>query len=206
MLQGQLIVIAAPSGAGKTSLVRAVVQKIPDLVVSVSHTTRQAREGELDGVHYHFITRKQFTNMIQDRLLLEHAEVHGEFYGTSKAYVQRHLLNGKDVILEIDCQGAALIKEQFPDAVLIFIFPPSMQALNERLKKRGLDSDAVISGRLMAAKGEMGHADAFDYWIINDCFDYSTMALCHVIQAGHFRRVVQSKANEALIRDLIKAS
>ena len=203
MLQGQLIVVAAPSGAGKTSLVRAVAQKMPNVVVSVSHTTREAREGELDGVHYHFIAKAKFETMIQDRLLLEHAVVHGEFYGTSKAFVQRHLLSGQDVVLEIDYQGAALIKQQFPDVVMVFVFPPSMQALDDRLRGRGQDTDDVIKARLTAARNEMQHADAFDYWIINDDFDYATMALCHVVQASHFRQVVQKKSNEALIGGLM---
>lgn len=199
---GQLIIVAAPSGAGKTSLVRAVVKKMPDVVVSISHTTRQPRDGEINGIHYHFVDPFQFRTMIQDQTLLEYAQVHNEFYGTSKHFVQRNLMAGRDVILEIDCQGAFQVKQEHPDALLIFILPPSIQALHDRLKKRGKDSDAVIMGRLEVAKKELSCATDFDYLVINDDFDYATLALCSIIQAGHLRVIFQKKVHHTLLTQL----
>ena len=206
MWQGQLIVVSAPSGAGKTSLVRYIVENLPDIKASVSYTTRPARPGEIDGVHYNFVDDKEFQNMIHDMAFLEHANVHKHMYGTSKFHVQRQISDGKDVILEIDYQGAAAIKKSFPDAVLVYILPPSLKALAERMKSRGQDSDEVIAGRLQAAKNELRHSDIYDYLIVNEDFDYAKIALASIIQAGHFRSTLQKEAHKKLLDELLGES
>lgn len=203
MWQGQLIVVTAPSGAGKTSLVRYVVETLPEIKASVSYTTRPARPGEIDGVHYNFVDQKEFQNMIHDMAFLEYATVHKHMYGTSKFYVQRQIADGKDVILEIDYQGAATIKKAYPEAVLVFILPPSLKALADRMKKRGQDSKEVIAGRLEAAKSELKHYNLFDYIIVNEDFDYAKIALASIIQAGHFRSSLQKEAHKQLLEKLL---
>lgn len=203
MWQGQLIVVSAPSGAGKTSLVRYVVDNLPDVKASISYTTRQPRPGEIDGVHYNFVSKKEFQNMIHDMAFLEHAIVHNHLYGTSKFHVQRQLSEGNDVILEIDYQGAQEVKKNFPEAVLVYILPPSLKALSDRLKNRGQDSEAVISGRLAAAKNELQHYDLYDYLVVNEDFDYAKIALASIIQAGHFRCKVQKEAHRNLLEQLL---
>ena len=171
MPQGTLYIVSAPSGAGKTSLLKKVRARLPELAVAVSHTTRAARPGEVDGEHYHFVSKPEFEGMIEDRLFLEHAGVFGNFYGTSKKAVDDLLAAGKNVVLEIDWQGARQVRDHYPGAVSIFIIPPSVDELENRLRERGQDAEEIIAGRMAAAKAELSHYPEYQYYIINDDFD-----------------------------------
>jgi guanylate kinase len=199
-LSGNLFVIAAPSGAGKTSLVKALLERMPELKVSVSHTTRPMRPGEQDGVDYNFVDHDTFRQMIDDNLFLEHAEVFGNFYGTSSQWVEQQLAEGVDVILEIDWQGARRVREQFPQAIGIFILPPSRQALEERLRGRGQDSDEVIATRMQAAVSEISHYGEFDYILVNDDFDTALNELQAIVQT---RSMAQPPQLDALLQELL---
>lgn len=170
MTAGTLFIVSAPSGAGKTSLVAALVEQVPGLRISVSHTTRRQRPGEVDGVNYHFVDREMFLEKVRDGGFLEHAEVFGNLYGTSAVWVQQTLQGGQDVILEIDWQGAAQVRRLVPEAVSIFILPPSLEVLSLRLRGRGSDDEAVIARRLAGAREEMSHYPEFGYLVINDDF------------------------------------
>ncbi|MEJ2106130.1 MAG: guanylate kinase [Acidiferrobacteraceae bacterium] len=171
MADGTLYILSAPSGAGKSSLAKALVESTPDVTVSVSHTTRAPRPGEEDGVHYHFVDRDTFQAMVDRGEFLEHAKVFDNFYGTSQKAVQDELDRGKDVILDIDWQGARNVKARMNKAVGIFILPPSREELQRRLRGRGQDSDEIIARRMRDAISEMSHFDEFDYVIVNDDFD-----------------------------------
>lgn len=180
---GTLYTVSAPSGAGKTSLVKALVESVSDIQVSVSHTTRAMRPGEVDGVNYHFVAREQFVAMVGDNAFLEHAEVFGNMYGTSTQWVKDTLAEGTDVILEIDWQGAQQVRKLMPEAVSLFILPPSREELRRRLTGRGQDDDAVIDGRMQEAISEMSHYVEGEYLIINDDFDralddFKSIILC----------------------------
>ena len=180
----RLYIIAAPSGGGKTSLVRALVEQMPDLVISVSHTTRPKREGEIDGVNYYFISELLFKDYIQKNIFLEYACVFGHWYGTSREWVLSQLNNptkNKSVILEIDWQGAQQIRALFKESLSIFILPPSMDILHQRLVLRGQDSEAVIQKRMQAAEEECAHANEFDHVIINDDFNTALENLKNII-------------------------
>ncbi|WP_372965330.1 guanylate kinase [Marinobacter sp.] len=168
--QGTLFVISAPSGAGKTSLVAEMLRQDSCLGVSVSHTTRAMRDGEQDGVNYHFVSRDEFEAMIDRGEFLEHANVFGNYYGTSQVWVRETLAKGQDVILEIDQQGAAQVRRLLPECVSIFIVPPSAETLRERLVGRGTDAQEVIERRLAEAEAECRHAVEFDYLVVNDVF------------------------------------
>ena len=167
---GTLYIVSAPSGAGKTSLVTALIQDDPRISVSVSHTTRNKRPGEEHGVNYHFVSHDEFKALIERNDFLEHAEVFGNFYGTSRSALQQALDQGQDVILEIDWQGAQQVRKLMPEALSVFILPPSQQALRQRLDNRGQDSEEIIEGRMKEAVSEMVHYDEYDYVIINDDF------------------------------------
>ncbi len=180
---GVLYIVSAPSGAGKTSLVKALLKADPAIRLSVSFTTRPPRPGEVDGRDYHFASRERFEAMLAENEFLEHAEVYGNFYGTSKGGIARDLQAGKDVLLEIDWQGAAQVKLHFAQAASIFILPPSFNALRTRLKGRGQDSEAVIEQRLAAAAQDVSHADAFDYIIVNDDFDLALQDLVAITRS-----------------------
>ena len=180
---GTLYIIAAPSGAGKTSLVKAMVESTPHVRVSVSHTTRGIRPGEQDGVNYHFTSTENFQEMMEKSMFLEHAEVFDNFYGTSEQWVREQLKNGEDVILEIDWQGAQQVRELMPDAVSIFILPPSQEALRERLIGRATDDHAIIEKRMSQAVSEMSHYHEFDYLVINDEFDLALRDLQTIIRS-----------------------
>ncbi|MFP5382804.1 MAG: guanylate kinase [Gammaproteobacteria bacterium] len=182
-MKGTLFVIAAPSGAGKTSLVKALVEATENIAVSVSHTTRAQRPGEVDGVNYHFIDRDGFGQLIAQGDFLEQAEVFGNLYGTSKRWVEDTLRHGRDVILEIDWQGAQQVRRLIPDAVGIFILPPSRETLRERLVGRSTDAAEVIERRLAQAAEDMAHFAEFDYVIINDVFNRALDDLKAVVLA-----------------------
>ena len=177
MSKGTLYIISAPSGAGKTTLVQQVVKTLEDVAVSVSHTTRPMREGEVDGVDYHFIDEATFNEMVAEGEFLESAKVFGNYYGTSRQSIQEQLLKGIDVILEIDWQGARQIRQLMHDCRTIFILPPSIEALRERLTGRGKDSDEVIEKRMHEAVSEMSHYAEFDYIVINDELETATRNL-----------------------------
>ncbi|PIE40827.1 MAG: guanylate kinase [Gammaproteobacteria bacterium] len=202
-MSGTLYVVSAPSGAGKTSLVKALVDSTEHVKVSVSHTTREIRPGETDGVNYHFVNIDQFEQMLGNADFLEQAEVFGNYYGTSKSWVMEQLANGEDVILEIDWQGAAQIRQHMQDTVGIFILPPSQQALQERLTGRGQDSADVINKRMAQAKQEMSHHVEYDYLVINDDFDTALSELKAILSAQRLKINHQLQENAQLLQDLL---
>jgi len=181
--KGVLYIVSAPSGAGKTSLVKALLKTDPAIRLSVSFTTRPPRPGETDGRDYHFVARQRFEQMLAEDEFLEHAEVYGNFYGTSKGSITRDLNAGHDILLEIDWQGADQVKSHFPQSVSVFILPPSFNALRTRLKGREQDSDEVIERRLAAAAHDVAHADAFDYIMVNDDFDHAVQDLVAITRS-----------------------
>ena len=201
MIQGQLILVSAPSGAGKTSLVSAALESDAQLVVAVSHTTREPRVGEQDGVNYHFVDHDKFSQMITGEEFLEHAEVFDNRYGTSSSEVAGKRENGQDVILEIDWQGATQIRALIPDAVSIFILPPSIEALENRLVSRGQNTDENIQRRLSEASLEMASAVDFDYLIVNGDFDVALTQLLSVMRTGRQSTAIQTQRPE--IRSLL---
>ena len=184
---GSVFIVAAPSGAGKSSLVNALLAQEPGIVLSVSFTTRAPRPGEQDGREYFFVSEAEFREREAKAEFLESAQVHGNFYGTSKRLIEEHTHAGRDVLLEIDWQGAQQVRRQFPDAVGIFILPPSVAVLEQRLKQRAQDSDEVIARRVQNAAGEIAHADEFDYVIINENFDVALTQLVNVVRASRCR-------------------
>lgn len=191
-MKGTLLIVSAPSGAGKTSLLKAVVAADCQVGVSVSHTTRLIRPGETDGEDYHFIDEEGFVRMIGEGAFLEHAQVFDNYYGTAEAAVRERLEQGQDVVLEIDWQGARQVRKRVPEAVSIFILPPDPQALHERLSARGQDSEAVISRRMREAKNEMSHYAEYDYLVVNDDFDHTVAALQSIVTALRLSQLVQS--------------
>ena len=201
MATGILFIISAPSGAGKTSLVSELLNKMDNIKASVSHTTRASRPGEVNGINYHFVSQQQFVDMLEQDAFLEHAEVFGNFYGTSQQWVADSLASGEDVILEIDWQGAAQVRQLFPDSTSIFILPPSKQALRERLHNRAQDDAEVIEKRIAAATEEMSHYIEADFVVVNDQFDLALGQLMAIVTAQHCRLPVAGQ--EALISDLL---
>ena len=200
---GSLFVVIAPSGAGKSSLVNELLKNDDNILLSVSHTTRAPRVGEVDGVAYHFTT---VDNFLADRAagnFIESAEVHGNYYGTSKDWIISALTSGKDVLLEIDWQGAQQVRTHFPNMIGIFILPPSMEALNERLHKRGTDAEDVITRRLAAAKNEMAHADECEYVIINHLFSTALAQLQQIVGASRLRFASQQARYPDIFKDLM---
>jgi len=200
--QGTLYVISAPSGAGKTSLVAEMLRNDRNLGVSVSHTTRARREGELDAVNYHFVSRDEFEAMIGRGDFLEHADVFGNYYGTSQVWVRETLAIGQDVILEIDWQGAAQVRRLIPECVSIFIVPPSPEVLRERLVGRGTDSPEVVERRLAEAEEECRHAAEFDFLVVNDDFDAALADLLAIVRAQRLRMVQQQSRHQKLLAGL----
>lgn len=201
-MAGNLYVVAAPSGAGKTTLVRLLLEAEP-VRLSISFTTRQPRPGEQDGREYHFVDTATFRAMIERREFLEWAEVHGNFYGTSKKWIADQLAVDADVLLEIDWQGAQQVRNLFPQAIGIFILPPSLEELERRLTGRGTDSSAVITRRLAAAEAEMRHVGEFDYAIINDSLERALADLRSVVRASSLRCDVQRLRHADLFSRLI---
>lgn len=200
---GTLFVISAPSGAGKTSLVKALLEKTEDIGVSVSHTTRAKREGEQDGVDYNFIDKESFIAMVGESAFLEHAQVFDNYYGTAIANIEDKLKQGEDVILEIDWQGAAQVRKQLPYAVNIFILPPSQSALEERLRGRGQDSDEIIQRRMRDAKSETSHYSEYDYLIVNDDFENALTELKSIVLARRCRYAAQTQRLAPLLKELL---
>ena len=205
--RGILWIISAPSGAGKTSLARALVAATPQLRTSVSYTTRPPRPGEVEGTDYHFVPTEAFTAMAERGEFLEFAKVHGNGYGTSEPWVKSQLFAGTDCLLEIDWQGARQVRERLPgQAVSIFILPPSVAALAERLRDRGQDSEAVIALRLAAAREELLHYDEFDYLVVNDHFQDALADLQSIVHAEHLRRGYQQYAQHQRLKNLLGMS
>lgn len=204
MSKGTLFIISAPSGAGKTSLLKELVAKSTGLVVSVSHTTRAMRAGEVDGVDYHFVNQEEFVSMVEHSAFLEHARVFDNYYGTSQQHVERQLLDGKDVILEIDWQGARQVRRLIQDSQSIFILPPSIAVLKERLENRGQDDQSIIQRRMQDAVNEMSHYAEFDYLVVNDDFDQALTELECIIMANRLRQMRQERSLEKLLIDLLK--
>jgi len=200
---GNLIIVSAPSGAGKTSLVRALVERDPQVALSVSHTTRAPRSGETDGVHYHFVDRARFDAMVADDAFLEHATVFGNSYGTAKAEVERRLSAGRDVILEIDVQGASQVRSRMHSAIGVFILPPSRETLATRLRGRGQDSPEVIARRLGEAISEISHYTDFDYLVVNDRFADALADLLGLVRAQRLRRTSQVLRHTRLLESLL---
>jgi len=201
---GTLYIISAPSGAGKTSLVKALLQVIEHITVSVSHTTRPSRVGETDGVDYHFVDKSTFEGLLNNQQFLEHAQVFDNYYGTAQKSVETLLNQGTDVILEIDWQGAEQVRKIFTEAVGVFILPPSRAELEQRLQGRGQDSEAIIQRRMRDAVNEMCHYAPFDYLVINDDFETALSELQAIVQTQRLRMSVQSQRQASLLAELIK--
>jgi guanylate kinase len=200
---GTLYVFSAPSGAGKTTLVKALLEQTGDIGVSVSHTTRAPRTGESNGKDYNFVSQAEFKALIEQNAFLEHAQVFDNFYGTSQIWVEQELDAGRDVILEIDWQGANQIRQQMPDMISVFILPPSREELLKRLTGRGTDAQDVIDRRMHDAVSEMSHYGEFDYIIINDDFDLALQELRSIVLARRQRTAVQSKIQQELLQNLL---
>ncbi|MGA8119250.1 guanylate kinase [Rouxiella badensis] len=205
MVQGTLYIVSAPSGAGKSSLIQAYLKTQPlyDTQVSISHTTRQVRPGEKNGEHYYFVSKDEFCEMIAHDDFLEHAEVFGNYYGTSRKAIEQVLASGVDVFLDIDWQGAQQIRQRMPQARSIFVLPPSKDELDRRLRGRGQDSEEVIAKRMAQAVAEMTHYAEYDYLIVNDDFDLALSDLKTIIRAERLRLSRQKLRHDGLITKLL---
>ena len=204
MSLGTLFIVSAPSGAGKTSLVKALLERVPDVVVSVSHTTREPRPGEQDGVDYHFVSKPDFETMVTAGEFLEHARVFDNFYGTSRLAVAEQLEAGRDVILEIDWQGARQVRQAAPRALGVFVLPPTRETLRERLLGRGQDSEKVIERRMGDALSEMSHYGEYDFLVFNDDFEQAVVQLQALFIAQRLRREAQEQRHAAALRALLE--
>jgi len=200
---GNLFVIAAPSGGGKTSLTRALLEREPAILLSVSYTTRPPRPGETDGVDYHFVTPERFRELKDAGEFLEHAQVHGNWYATSSTWLKRQIETGQDVLLEIDWQGAAQVRKLVPASVQIFILPPSLASLEERLVRRGQDDDQTIARRISAAREEIRHCGEFDYVIINQEFASALDDLSAIVRTSRLRSAQQRVRYRELLKQLL---
>jgi len=206
LAKGTLYIISAPSGAGKTTLVQALVTSLSDAAVSVSHTTRKMRDGEEDGVDYYFISEQEFTEKVESGDFLEHAKVFGNHYGTSRQHIQEQLLKGVDVILEIDWQGARQIRQLMTDCKTIFILPPSIPTLRERLTSRAKDTEEIIQQRMAEAVSEMSHYAEFDYIVINDQLDTAIQELTAIFICHRLNRDYQQQKHTDLLAGLLSDS
>lgn len=201
-MKGNVFIVCAPSGAGKTSLVRELLARDPNVHLSVSHTTRAPRPGEQDGRDYYFVTKPVFQAMLERAEFLESAEVHGNLYGTSQSWIEAHRGQGHDLVLEIDWQGAQQVRRLIPEAMGIFILPPSLEVLSTRMMERRQDSAAVIARRLKAARGEIAHLEEFDYVIINSNFDDALEDLASIVRSARLRLPSQIARHSDLINSL----
>jgi guanylate kinase len=199
---GSMLMVVAPSGAGKSSLVNALLQKDPDIGLSVSFTTRAPRPGEVNGREYNFLTESEFVKRKEAGDFLEWANVHGNYYGTSKSWIESQMQNGKDVILEIDWQGARQVQKIIPEAIWIFILPPSIQTLEDRLRKRAQDDEATIQKRVAAAKDELAHVAEANYLVVNDDFAQALSELNQVVLASRLRTGPQLARQNQLAKEL----
>ena len=202
-MQGNLFIVSAPSGAGKTSLLKALLERDGSLKLSVSHTTRAPRTGEEDGVHYHFVSVDEFMRLAGEGAFLEQAQVFDNYYGTSQAAVQSLLDEGHDVVLEIDWQGARQVRKAFPEAVSIFIMPPSVEALRQRLGNRGQDDEAVIERRMRDARSELSHYAEYDYLVVNDDFDLALDELRCIVRAERLKLTRSAERNAAALQEML---
>jgi guanylate kinase len=202
-MSGHLYIVAAPSGAGKTTLVRMLLENDSGIRLSISYTTRAPRTGEENGREYHFTDVETFRGMVARGEFLEWAEVHGNYYGTSRLWIESEMASGRDVLLEIDWQGAQQVRKLFPEAIGVFVMPPSMAELERRLTGRGTDSVEVIARRLAAAREEMRHVAEFEYVIINDTLQQALVDLLSVVRASRLRHEVQRDRHPALFNDLL---
>jgi guanylate kinase len=202
-LLGNLFIISAPSGAGKSTLINALLKQHADMQLSVSHTTRSPRPGESNGVQYHFTDVPTFKQLIAQDQFIEWAEVFGNYYGTSKAALADKLAQGIDVFLDIDWQGARQIKQQLPFVTSIFILPPSVEALEQRLNQRGQDSAEVIAGRMAKARDEISHAGEYDYWVVNDDLELALQQFSGIIQTQRLKQQKQAIRQQKLISGLL---
>ncbi|MBB1125866.1 guanylate kinase [Thiospirillum jenense] len=205
VLNATLFIISAPSGAGKTSLVRKLLARFPRLKLSTSYTTRAPRPGELNGEHYHFVNQETFERMITANEFVEYARVFNHAYGTAEATLRSALADGIDLILEIDWQGAQQVRARFPEAISVFILPPSLQALEQRLRSRAQDSNEVIAHRMTAARTELSHYHEYDYLIVNDQFETALTDLMCLIQTRRLRRDYQLAHHRAILNKLLAA-
>lgn len=203
-MPGNLYIIWSPSGGGKTSLVTALAARDSNVCRSVSHTTRAARAGEIDGREYHFVDRATFQGMTGSGDFLEHAEVYGNYYGTSERWISDALAAGRDIFLTIDWQGGMQVRRRFPGVIGIYVLPPSLAVLEQRLKARGQDSNEVVARRLAAARDDLSHLIEFDYVIINDQFETAVAELAAIVRAQRLKREAQMKRHESLIENLMK--
>jgi guanylate kinase len=203
-MRGTLFIVAAPSGAGKSSIVNACLARDPNIALSISFTSRAPRPGERHAQHYHFVGADEFQRMIDAGDFFEWANVHGDLKGTARQSVEPQLAAGRDVLLEIDWQGAQQVRAKVPDAVGIFILPPSREALEERMRKRGQDSEDVIARRLAAAREEMSHFGEFDYVIVNEVFETAVEEMCAIFTASRLRRNQQIQRHHEMIQQLLK--
>lgn len=181
--KGLILVISAPAGAGKTTLCKRLLQSLPSFISSVSFTTRSPRRQEIEGVDYYFVSREEFEELIKKNAFVEWAEVHGHLYGTSKKFLEETIKAGKDVILEVDVKGGRKIKEKYPEAILVFILPPSWEELEKRLHKRGTEDEKTIKKRLATAKEEIKYLPYYDYFLVNDDINATTKKLLLIIEA-----------------------
>lgn len=204
MSEPRLYVVAAPSGGGKTSLISALLKRDPQVRLSVSHTTRKPRPGEIDGVHYHFVDESEFERLVSRSAFLEHARVFDHRYGTGRRAVEQQLEQGHDVILDIDWQGARQVRASFPSSRSIFIIPPSLEALQQRLTKRGQDDEAVIRRRMRDARAEISHWDEFDYLIVNDDFDQALDELHRIVRQDEVPRAQATGRTREILADLLE--
>lgn len=202
-MSGQLFIVSAPSGAGKSSLVRAWLEQDTNISLSISYTTRPPRRGEVDGVHYHFVDRDTFMAMLNRGEFLESAEIYGQHYGTSQPWIEAQMAQGRDILLEIDWQGAAQVRRLMPQAVSIFILPPSIAELRRRLEGRGTDSPEVIERRMAAAREEISHALEADYLVVNDVFETALADLLAIARARRLRMDVQASRLSGLMHSLL---
>ncbi|ALU43158.1 guanylate kinase [Pseudoalteromonas rubra] len=202
--RGNLFILSAPSGAGKSSLIKALLERQDKVRVSVSHTTRAPRPGEHNGEHYHFVSVDEFKALINQNDFFEWAQVFDNYYGTSKQAIENQLAQGIDVFLDIDWQGARQVRELLPEVKTIFILPPSKQALEERLNNRGQDSQEIIASRMEQAKSECSHYNEFDYLLVNDDFETALNELEHIVVAARLELKKQQLSQQALIAELLK--